>query len=54
MLLGSAASVATGNGHLFTAETTQTGVQLGGVLGAAIPVLLSLWEAIPDKFKPSK
>lgn len=53
-LLGSAVALSTGNGHLFSADVSQAGVQMGGVIGALVPIFMGLWEALPDKFKPSK
>ncbi|MGR5324103.1 hypothetical protein ACP3VW_09630 [Vibrio sp. DNB22_17_1] len=53
-LLGSVVAAVTGYGHLFSVEVTETGVNLGGAIGLAIPAALGVYEALPDKWKPSK
>ncbi len=53
-LIGSVVAAVTGYGHLFSVEVTDTGVNLGGVLGVAVPAVIGVWEAVPDKWKPSK
>ncbi|PKF49024.1 hypothetical protein AT251_21895 [Enterovibrio nigricans] len=48
-LLGSMAAVATGNGHLFTAEMTNTGMVYGGMIGTLVPTVLGLWETLRNE-----
>ncbi len=50
-LVGSAVALATGNGHLFNAEMTEQGVQMGGLIGVAIPAFVGLWETVRNEFK---
>ncbi|MDN3697784.1 hypothetical protein QWY97_10545 [Vibrio cortegadensis] len=51
VLLGSVIAASSGYGHLFSAEITQTGVNLGGAVGLAIPAVVGLWEAFRDELK---
>jgi hypothetical protein len=53
-LLGSVIAAATGYGHLFSVELTDTGVNFGGAVGLAIPAVIGAYESLPDKWKPSK
>jgi len=53
-LIGSVVAAVTGYGHLFSVEVTDAGVNLGGAVGLAIPAVIGAWEAVPDKWKPSK
>ncbi|MGI2921988.1 hypothetical protein [Vibrio diabolicus] len=53
-LLGSVIAAATGYGHLFSVEMTDTGVNFGGAVGLAIPAVIGVYESLPDKWKPSK
>ncbi|EGA69573.1 hypothetical protein VISI1226_13663 [Vibrio sinaloensis DSM 21326] len=53
-LIGSVVAAVTGYGHLFSVEVTSQGVNFGGAVGLAIPAALGVWEAIPDKWKPSR
>lgn len=54
-LIGSAVALLSGNGHLFSAELTDTGVSLGGVIGSAaavvVPIGVGLWETLRDELK---
>lgn len=50
-LVGSAAAFALGYGHIFSAEVTATGIQLGGVAGAFITAGIGLYDVIRDEFK---
>lgn len=50
-LLGAGAALAMGHPELLTASVTDTGVQYGGLIGTAIPVLLGLWEVVRKEFK---
>lgn len=47
-------AAATGYGHLFSVEVTETGLHLGGAVGLAIPAVIGAYEALPDSWKPSK
>ncbi|MFA0088254.1 hypothetical protein AB4405_21435 [Vibrio sp. 10N.261.51.F12] len=51
VLLGSAAALFAGRPELLTATVTQDGVQAGGIIGAAAPVVIGLWETIRNEFK---
>lgn len=53
-LLGAGAALAAGHPEVLTATVTEAGVQYGGLLGTAVPVLLGIWEFIRDEFKDSK
>ena len=50
-LLGSVVAAGTGHGSLFSAEMTESGVQMGGVIGVAVPVIVGAYDAIRDEFK---
>ncbi|ODS10167.1 hypothetical protein [Vibrio scophthalmi] len=50
-LVGSAAALVSGNGHLFTAEVTDAGMQFGGVVGALVVAAIGVYDAIRDEFK---
>ncbi|MEF1311464.1 hypothetical protein QTO01_15265 [Vibrio mytili] len=41
-------------GHLFSVEVTDTGLNLGGAVGLAIPAVIGAYEVLPDKWKLSK
>ncbi|EPF7978814.1 hypothetical protein ACSVUT_004615 [Vibrio harveyi] len=49
-LLGAGIALATGHPELLTASVTPEGVQVGGLIGVAAPMLLGLWETIRDEF----
>jgi hypothetical protein len=40
-----------GRPELLTATVTEEGVQAGGLIGTAVPILLGLWEVIRNEFK---
>ncbi|MGR5500747.1 hypothetical protein ACQKP3_08480 [Vibrio sp. DNB22_10_4] len=48
--LGAGVALATGHPELLTASVTPEGVQVGGLIGVAAPILVGLWEAIRDEF----
>ncbi len=50
-LLGAGVALAAGHPEIITASVTADGVQYGGILGTAVPVLLGLWETIRNEFK---
>ncbi|MDN4693369.1 hypothetical protein QYZ44_12000 [Vibrio parahaemolyticus] len=50
-MLGAGIALATGHPELLTASVTPEGVQMGGLIGVAAPMLLGLWETIRDEFK---
>lgn len=50
-LLGSVIAMTTGHGELFSAGVTDSGLQLGGVIGAAVPAVVGLYHALRDEFK---
>jgi len=43
-----------GYGHLFSAEITSQGVELGGVIGAAVPVAIGVYEVVRDEVKGAR
>ncbi|MEZ8607888.1 hypothetical protein AB6D06_11760 [Vibrio sp. 10N.239.311.G01] len=43
-----------GYGNLFSAEITDQGLELGGVIGAAVPVVVGVYEVVRDEVKDSK
>ncbi|CAE6939473.1 hypothetical protein [Vibrio sp. B1FLJ16] len=53
-LLGSVIAAATGYGHLFSVEVTETGLNLGGAVGLVILAVIGAYEALPDSWKPTK
>lgn len=50
-LVGAGIALASGHPELLTAIVTETGVQYGGLIGTAVPVLLGVWEMIRNEFK---
>ncbi len=48
-LIGAGIALATGHPELLTASVTPEGVQMGGLIGVAAPILLGLWETIRDE-----
>ena len=50
-LLSAGAALAVGHPELLTASVSGDGVQWGGIVGAAVPVLVGLWETVRDEFK---
>ena len=50
-LVGAGVALAAGHPELLTASVTAEGVQYGGLIGTAIPVILGLWEIIRNEFK---
>ncbi|MDW6092032.1 hypothetical protein [Vibrio rhizosphaerae] len=50
-LIGAGVALAVGHPELLTASITPDGVQYGGLIGTAIPVLVGLWETMRDEFK---
>ncbi|MCA0937564.1 hypothetical protein LCL85_18650 [Vibrio alginolyticus] len=53
-LIGSVVAAVTGYEHLFSVEVTETGLNLGGAVGLAIPAVIGAYEALPDSWKPHK
>jgi hypothetical protein len=51
VLLGSAAALLVGRPELLTATVTPDGVQAGGIIGAAVPAVIGLWETLRNEFK---
>lgn len=49
-LIGAGITLAVGHPELLTASVTPEGVQMGGLIGVAAPMLLGLWETIRDEF----
>lgn len=50
-LIGSSVAAVLGYGHLFSAEITAQGLNFGGVVGAAVPVAVGIYDALRDEFK---
>jgi hypothetical protein len=50
-LVASGAALVMGHPELLTASITDTGVHYGGVIGAAVPVAVGLWETLRNEFK---
>ncbi|WP_311568392.1 hypothetical protein [Photobacterium arenosum] len=50
-LVGSTIAAVFGYGHLFSAEVSDAGVQLGGVIGMAVPFVVGAYDAIRDELK---
>ncbi|EKO3904889.1 hypothetical protein KW443_19080 [Vibrio fluvialis] len=50
-LIGAGAALAAGHPELITASVTAEGVQYGGLIGTALPVLLGLWETFRKEFR---
>lgn len=53
-LLGAGAALVVGHPELITASVSADGVQFGGLIGVAAPILLGVWEAVRDEFKVGK
>lgn len=50
-LIGAGAALAAGHPELITASVTAEGVQYGGLIGTALPVVLGLWETFRKEFR---
>ncbi|MGI2788866.1 hypothetical protein [Vibrio fluvialis] len=50
-LIGAGAALAVGHPELITASVTAEGVQYGGLIGTALPVVLGLWETFRKEFR---
>lgn len=50
-LVGAGAAAAAGNPDLLTASITGAGVSYGGIIGAAVPFVMGLWETLRNEFK---
>lgn len=48
-LIGAGLTLATGHPELLTASVTPEGVQVGGLIGVTIPILMGLWEFIRNE-----
>lgn len=51
VLIGAGAALAAGHPELITASVTAEGVQYGGLIGTALPVVLGLWETFRKEFR---
>lgn len=49
-LIGAGAALAAGHPELITASVTAEGVQYGGLIGTALPLVLGLWETFRKEF----
>ena len=49
-LVAAGVTLAIGHPELITASVTETGVQWGGLVGTAAPVLIGLWESVRREF----
>lgn len=50
-LIGAGATLAAGHPELITASVTAEGVQYGGLIGTALPLVLGLWETFRKEFR---
>lgn len=50
-LIVAGVAAATGHTDLFTAHISDAGVDVGGVVGTLVPVVIGLWEALRNEFK---
>ena len=50
-LLLAGGALAAGHPEIITASVSADGVQYGGLLGSAIPVVVGVWEFIRNEFK---
>jgi hypothetical protein len=50
VLIGAAAAMMAGRPELLTATVTEEGVQAGGLIGTAVPIVLGLWEVIRNEY----
>ena len=50
-LVAAGVTLAIGHPELITASVTDSGVQWGGIVGTAAPVLIGLWEAVRNEWK---
>ena len=53
-LLGASVATATGNGELFNANISDSGIELGGFLVALVTFVTGLFDFTPDKYKLNK
>ena len=49
-LIGAGIALAAGHPEIITASVTPDGVEYGGIVGTAVPVLLGLWETFRKEF----
>lgn len=49
VVLGSAVAVAIGNPELFTVTVTESGAQLGGLIGTVVAGVMGLLEVLRDE-----
>ncbi|MFB9133513.1 hypothetical protein M1D72_10535 [Vibrio sp. AK197] len=49
-LIGAGIALAAGHPEIITASVTPEGVEYGGIVGTAVPVLLGLWETFRKEF----
>ncbi len=49
-LIGAGIALAAGHPEIITASVTTEGVEYGGIVGTAVPVLLGLWETFRKEF----
>lgn len=53
-LIASTVAAFLGYGHLFSAEITEQGINLGGAIGAAVPVAVGVYEVVRDEIKGAR
>ncbi|MDB1122842.1 hypothetical protein [Vibrio algarum] len=51
VLVASGAALATGHPELISASVTGSGVQIGGLIGATVPLLIGIYEALRNELK---
>lgn len=53
-LIGAGVALATGHPELLTASVTLEGLQVGGLIGVAAPIVIGIWECLRDGYKSWK
>ncbi|HDY7475768.1 TPA: hypothetical protein RQK49_002036 [Vibrio vulnificus] len=52
-LVAAGATLAIGRPELITASVSEAGIQWGGLIGTAVPLVLGLWETVRKEWKQS-
>lgn len=50
-LMGSAVAGFMGYGHLFSVDVSASGLNFGGAVGVAVPLLVGAYDALRDEFR---
>lgn len=50
-LIGAGVALVAGHPELLTVSLSDNGVSMGGLIGAAAPLAVGLWETVRDEFQ---